>query len=529
MAKNHISQQDTDPANNTDLGGINIAQNAMLMSSINDAFREQSAQNADFYDDLGGTGTVGGTADAITLTSAMPALATGNIINFFAGADNTGAATINVNGLGAKAIRKISSGSDVALAAGDLLNGKFHHLVYDAAANSAAGAWILDNPATDTYGLVNVVEDTTPQLGGDLDLNSNGITFPGATVTDVTGADTLLVSGTAGTDGNLAQWNSDGDLVDGSKAAADLVTGPASSTDNTIPRFDSTTGKVIQTSGITVDDSDNMTGVGNLGLSTINGWTPREVLTANRTYYVDTSGSDSNDGLSSGAGAFATLQKAWDVISSLDLSIYSVTVQVADGSYSGFTIDKAPVGGTRVTFEGNTSTPTNVVLSGTNTIVATAPSAIPVRFQYLQMGSSAGDTIRLTAPCQVEIGTNVVFGSTQWSHMSVLAPGAFIKRVGNYTIAGGGQRHLSTEGAGAKIENGGTATITLTGTPAFSVAYAHARWGSMISDYNKTFVGSATGVRYSAVANAVIFTNGGGASYFPGDSAGSTSTGGQYV
>lgn len=40
------------------------------------------------------------------------------------------------------------------------------------------------------------------------------------------------------------------------------VTGPASSTDNTIPRFDSTTGKVIQASGVVIDDSNNISGVG---------------------------------------------------------------------------------------------------------------------------------------------------------------------------------------------------------------------------------------------------------------------------
>ena len=71
--------------------------------------------------------------------------------------------------------------------------------------------------------LSSLVEDTTPQLGGNLDLNSNGITFPGATVTDVTGSDTLLVSGTAGTSGNLIMWNGDGDAVDSTVAAADLV------------------------------------------------------------------------------------------------------------------------------------------------------------------------------------------------------------------------------------------------------------------------------------------------------------------
>lgn len=40
----------------------------------------------------------------------------------------------------------------------------------------------------------------------------------------------------------------------------DLVSGPASSTDNAIARFDSTTGKIIQNSGITIDDSNVMTG-----------------------------------------------------------------------------------------------------------------------------------------------------------------------------------------------------------------------------------------------------------------------------
>lgn len=74
-----------------------------------------------------------------------------------------------------------------------------------------------------TYGITDIVSDTTPQLGGTLDLNAQAIQFPGATVTDVTGADTLLVSGTAGTSGNVAMWNADGDLVDGSQVAANIV------------------------------------------------------------------------------------------------------------------------------------------------------------------------------------------------------------------------------------------------------------------------------------------------------------------
>ena len=42
------------------------------------------------------------------------------------------------------------------------------------------------------------------------------------------------------------------------------ITLPGSSTDNTLPRFDSTTGKVLQTSGVTVDDSNNVSAINNL-------------------------------------------------------------------------------------------------------------------------------------------------------------------------------------------------------------------------------------------------------------------------
>ncbi len=90
------------------------------------------------------------------------------------------------------------------------------------------------------------MEDTTPQLGGDLDPNGNGIAFTGATVTDVTGADTLLVSGTAGTSGNVAMWNADGDLVDGSQVAANIV-------------VDSDIGGSVQAQGATLDSLEGLT------------------------------------------------------------------------------------------------------------------------------------------------------------------------------------------------------------------------------------------------------------------------------
>lgn len=45
------------------------------------------------------------------------------------------------------------------------------------------------------------------------------------------------------------------------------VSGPASSTDNAIARYDGTTGKIIQNSGITIDDNANTAGVRSIGFS----------------------------------------------------------------------------------------------------------------------------------------------------------------------------------------------------------------------------------------------------------------------
>lgn len=106
----------------------------------------------------------------------------------------------------------------------------------DAAISLSGGATVsIVTSVTDLDSYVakldNIVEDTTPQLGGNLDVNGSGIVFPGATITDVTGADTLLVSGTAGTNGNLLMWNADGDAVDSTVVAANvLVSGDIGST-----------------------------------------------------------------------------------------------------------------------------------------------------------------------------------------------------------------------------------------------------------------------------------------------------------
>lgn len=131
--------------NNSSLDSIPYGPNQLYHNKIDDLFRAYAAKLAQFVDDLGAANTVAGTADAITVTlaSGITAYATGQLFRFIAGAANTGAATMNVNSIGAKAIRKISGGTDVALSAGDIAAGETYLVIYRASANAAAGAWVI--------------------------------------------------------------------------------------------------------------------------------------------------------------------------------------------------------------------------------------------------------------------------------------------------------------------------------------------------------------------------------------------------
>lgn len=116
--------------------------------TVNDSARQMMGRNAEWRDDITGTLTAAGTANAITLTanSAFTSLANGRMLTFRASANNTAAVTMNVNGLGSKAVRAMGAAADVDLAANDLKAGCVYTVIYSATANSGAGAWMLFAP-----------------------------------------------------------------------------------------------------------------------------------------------------------------------------------------------------------------------------------------------------------------------------------------------------------------------------------------------------------------------------------------------
>jgi hypothetical protein len=144
MAKNTLRDLDITAANNTDVLGQSTAGNAAA-NTIDTLFQNSLGLLARAYGDIGGRGTVGGTADAITLASlsTYQTLQPGIVIAFKATAANTGAATLNLDTLGVKKIRRQG---DSALQAGDIAADGTYLVKYDDVYDAAAGAWVLLNP-----------------------------------------------------------------------------------------------------------------------------------------------------------------------------------------------------------------------------------------------------------------------------------------------------------------------------------------------------------------------------------------------
>jgi hypothetical protein len=256
----------------------------------------------------------------------------------------------------------------------------------------------------------------------------------------------------------------------------------------------------------------------------------REKLTAARTYYVRPDGDDGNDGLSNTAGgAFATIQKAVDVVfGTLDLGGFDVTIQLADGSYSAGVNQASPqVGAGLVTIQGNAANPENVVVTVTGMtagIRGAGGAVLNVKdFELRTVTTGFG----LLANTGASISyANMRIGPTAHHHIRADDLGS-ITCLGNYAITGNGMAHWCSVGGG--ILRCQSKTITLVGTPAFSAGFVINQISGMSIVNGNTFSGSATGKRYDITTNSVVYVAGAGASYLPGDVAGTAATGAQYA
>lgn len=135
----------------------NLPMNSHKLTGMADgSARSDSATLGNIQDGTGVyVGTAGGTADVITLTPspAITAYATGQTFRFVASGANTTNVTVNVSGLGAKALTKNGT---TALVANDLASGQLVQCTYDGT------RFLLQNLNTVTINSPTLV---TPALG----------------------------------------------------------------------------------------------------------------------------------------------------------------------------------------------------------------------------------------------------------------------------------------------------------------------------------------------------------------------------
>ena len=248
-------------------------------------------------------------------------------------------------------------------------------------------------------------------------------------------------------------------------------------------------------------------------------------LTGNQTYYCSTSGSDIT-GNGSQAAPWLTLQHAFQIIyESIDLSSFSVTVQLGVGIYTGgLSWDGLFLGQNGPIFIiGNPSNPGQVIVD-----VAGAP-CFHIRFGgevfingvLVQCGVSSTTSGALMSEYSGFIQfNNVTFDACPSTNHMFCNQGTILS-TGTYTITSGASAHLNTQNNG--VINIAGATATLTGVPVFTTTAVVN--GGTVRAAGTTFVGSAIGTRHLVQFGGLADTGGVGVNFFPGNVAGSTPTG----
>lgn len=260
----------------------------------------------------------------------------------------------------------------------------------------------------------------------------------------------------------------------------------------------------------------------------------RELLSANRTYYVRTDGSDSNDGLANtSGGAWLTLQHAVDTVANrLDFGGYEVLISIADGTYDGFGFfGQIPNGILRVF--GNQVDQTAVVI---NEVTPGYGTCFDLEFLgYIALGwftlnVPAGYAALYTfgPGSKVSLEHYKVIGGDPGTRVIYVDGGSLVFTAGGIVIATTTTCASMFYAITNSLLYTGGSSHTISGTPDFA-AFCVSDQVSTVNANDSVFSGPATGQRYIASLNGAINTGGGGANYFPGDVAGTTVTGGQYA
>ena len=234
-------------------------------------------------------------------------------------------------------------------------------------------------------------------------------------------------------------------------------------------------------------------------------------------------------------GPFRTIRRAADETLKYNMNGFDQFVHVADAaSYANFDCKQTNGTGT-VWFIGNEANPQNVP------VTAATPNTHAIHqlggfyaFKGFRLSATgSGTCMGVTVSAGNALISNLRFGPCTTDHIASNYNAQLQIVGGTITIEAGATaaRHISANtSSNIFTDNTQLSALNILGSVnigAFAEATSQANMQMTYSSI--TGKPNVHGLQYNAISNGVVYALGGGASYFPGDSAGVTSYGGQYL
>jgi hypothetical protein len=259
----------------------------------------------------------------------------------------------------------------------------------------------------------------------------------------------------------------------------------------------------------------------------------RTLLTAATTFYIATNGSDSNDGKTP-ATAWLTFVHAAAVLSGqIDFGGQTVTLQAVAGhaTFTSQLLVSAWVGGGALVFDGGGG---SIATTNGSPIRIALGTVLPGPFTYQNVSLSHGGAGTEATPGNIShSGIGGVFQGAGVTHKTAISShitvkgGATLTITAPYTVdfTGGGAGQHFNLGVGLIVGDQFPATVTFTGSPFFSDAFADVSVGQAFLE-GLTLPSGGSFKSGNVALNGILFRNGRG---LPGNGTVTTSNGGQYI
>jgi hypothetical protein len=249
----------------------------------------------------------------------------------------------------------------------------------------------------------------------------------------------------------------------------------------------------------------------------------KKLLIAALNIYVDTI--NGNDSVGDGTinNPWKTIQHAYNwVRTDVEQAGYTIVCNLKPGTYSTITVSGTPLNGTFFIY-GDKLNPRSYTIKNTNGVALSAWYGSGLVVQGVALEATGTNTSYGTSGIGM-LGSSggwivyqdIAFGPCNGYQMCAQVAGiCYSNGPINYSIYGGGLNHFVSSYAGdiTAVQS----TVTVTGNPAFTQAFALSTMLGGIQAWTSTFTGAAQGVRAYVDANSVI--NIGGANpdtMFPG-------------